>query len=134
MSHKKILIIDDDPDMVESTKVVLEAKSYKVFSAANKQSALAQIKEIMPDLIIMDVMLEKMSDGFDLSRELKSDEKYNKIPLLMVTAIGEKTGFRFSEAAGDKAWLPVDDYAEKPLKPEELIFKVEKLLSGYRKV
>lgn len=129
MSCKKILIIDDDTDMVESTKVVLEAKSYKVFTAANKQSALVQIKEVMPDLIIMDVMLEKMSDGFDLSRELKSDEKYKRIPVLMVTAIGEKTGFRFSEAAGDRVWLPVDDYAEKPLKPEELISKVEKLLS-----
>lgn len=129
MSGKKILIIDDDEDFTESTKVVLEAKSYKVFSAANKQSAMAQIKEVMPDLIIMDVMLERMSDGFDLSRELKSDEKYKKIPVLMMTSIGNKTGFRFSEKAGDKAWLPVDDYAEKPLKPEELISKIEKLLS-----
>lgn len=129
MSHKKILIVDDDADIVESTKVVLEAKGYKVSSAGNRQNALAQIKEVMPDLIIMDVMLEKMSDGFDLSRELKSDEKYKKIPMLMVTAIGDRTGFRFSEMAGDKVWLPVDDYAEKPIKPEELISKVEKLLS-----
>ncbi len=129
MSHKKILIIDDDADLVESTKIVLQAKGYKVFSAEDKQSAMAQIKEVVPDLIIMDVMLEKMSDGFDLSRELKNDEKYKKIPVLMVTAIGDKTGFRFSEAAGDKVWLPVDDYAEKPLKPEELISKIEKLLS-----
>lgn len=129
MSRKIILIIDDDTDMAESTKVVLEAKNYKVFTAVDKQSALVQIKEVRPDLIIMDVMLEKMSDGFDLSRELKSDEEYKNIPLLMVTAIGEKTGFRFSEKAGDKVWLPVDDYAEKPLKPEELIFKVEKLLA-----
>jgi len=129
MSGKKILIIDDDEDIVESTKIVLQAKGYKVFSAANKQSAMAQVKEVMPDLIIMDVMLEKMSDGFDLSRELKSDEKYKKIPVLMMTSIGNKTGFRFSEAAGDKVWLPVDDYAEKPLKPEELISKIEKLLS-----
>ena len=97
--------------------------------AANRQSALFRIKEVMPDLIIMDVMLEKMSDGFDLSRELKSDEKYKKIPLLMMTSIGNKTGFRFSEGAGDKVWLPVDDYAEKPLKPEELISRIETLLS-----
>ena len=129
MSHKKILIIDDDADIVESTKIVLEAKGYKVFSAANKQNALIQVKEVMPDLIIIDVMLEKMSDGFDFSRELKSDEKYKKIPMLMLTAIGEKTGFKFSEVAGDKAWLPVDDYAEKPVKPEELISRIEKLLS-----
>ena len=57
-----------------------------------------------------------VSDGFDLSRKLKSDEKYNKIPLLMLTAIGDKTGFKFSDAAGDRMWIPIDDYAEKILK------------------
>ena len=129
MRDKKILVIDDDADFVESIKVILEAKGYRVFSAANKDDGLAKIKEIMPDLIIMDVMLEKMSDGFDLSRKLKSDEKYKKIPLLMLTAIGDKTGFRFSDIAGDKIWLPVDDYAEKPIKPAELISKVERLIS-----
>ncbi len=128
MSDKKILIIDDDADFVESIKVILEAKGYRVFSAVNIDDGLAQVKELMPDLIIMDVMLEKMSDGFDLSRKLKSDEKYNKIPLLMLTAIGDTTGFKFSDVAGDKAWLPVDDYAEKPLKPAELISRVERLI------
>lgn len=129
MSQKKILIIDSDTDMVESARMALEAKNYKVFTAANKQTALAQVKEVMPDLIIMDAMLENMTDGFGLSRELKSDEEYKRIPQFMVTAVGEKTGFRFSEAAGDKIWLPVDDYAEKPIKPEELISRAEKLLA-----
>ena len=129
MRDKKILIIDDDADFAESIKVILEAKGYRVFSAANRDDGLAKIKELMPDLIIMDVMLEKMSDGFDLSRKLKSEEKYKKIPLLMLTAIGDKTGFKFSAVAGDKIWLPVDDYAEKPIKPEELISRIERLLS-----
>lgn len=129
MSDKKILIIDDDADFVESTKVVLESKGYRVFSAANKDDGFAQVRELTPDLIIMDVMLERMSDGFDLTRKLKSDGKYNKIPLLMLTSIASTTGFKFSDIAGDKTWLPVDDYAEKPLKPAELISRVEKLLS-----
>ncbi|MDP3790296.1 MAG: response regulator [Candidatus Omnitrophota bacterium] len=129
MNGKKILVIDDDADLVASIRVILESKGYKVVSAANKDEGLAKIKELMPDLIIMDVMLEKMSDGFDISRKLKSDEKYKKIPLLMLTAIGDTTGFKFSDVAGDKAWLPVDDYAEKPLKPEELISRVERLIS-----
>ncbi|MDP3789020.1 MAG: response regulator [Candidatus Omnitrophota bacterium] len=129
MNDKKILIIDDDADFVESIKVVLEAKGYRVFSAANIGDGFAQVRELMPDLIIMDVMLEKMSDGFDLSRKLKSDGKYNKIPLLMLTSIGNMTGFKFSDIAGDKTWLPVDDYAEKPLKPKELISRIERLLS-----
>lgn len=129
MTDKKIVIIDDDDDFVESTKVVLEAKGYNVFSAGNKQGGLERIEQNTPDLIIMDVMLEKMCDGFDLTRKLKSDEKYKKIPILMVTAVGDKTGFKFSAAAGDETWLPVDDYAEKPIEPEELISRVEKLLS-----
>ncbi len=128
MGAKKILIIDDDADFVESTKVVLEAKGYKVSSAGNKEEGLEKVKQISPDLILMDVMMEKMSDGFDLSRKLKSEEKYKDIPILMITAIGEKTGFGFSDVAGDKTWLPVDDYVEKPISPEKLIAKLEKLL------
>jgi CheY-like chemotaxis protein len=128
MSAKKILIIDDDVDFVESTRVVLEAKGYKVSSAGNRDEGFEKVKQIFPDLILMDVMMEKMSDGFDLSRKLKSEEKYKDIPILMLTAIGEKTGFGFSDVAGDKLWLPVDDYAEKPVSPEKLIAKVEKLL------
>ncbi len=129
MSGKKILIIDDDADFVESMKITLESKSYKVFSAKDKQEGIETIERIMPDLIIMDVMLEKMCDGFDLSRKVKTDEKYKNIPILMITAIGEKTGFEFSTACGDEAWLPVDDYAKKPIKPEELLAKIGKLLS-----
>jgi len=129
MENKKILIIDDDLDFVTATKVLLDAKGYKVFSANDKKDGLEKIQQIMPDLIIMDVMMQKMSDGFDLSRELKNDEKYKKIPILMLTAIGEKTGFSFSAVSGDKTWLPIDDYAEKPVKSEELIAKIEKLIS-----
>ena len=129
MENKKILIIDDDLDFVTATGVLLEANGYKVFSANNKNDGMEKIEQVMPDLIIMDVMMHRMSDGFDLSRELKNDEKYKKIPILMLTAIGEKTGFNFSTVAGDKIWLPVDDYAEKPIKSEELIAKIEKLIS-----
>ncbi len=130
MTESKILIIDNDKDFVESAKVILEANDYKVFSAGNKEAGLKEIKQISPDLIIMGVMMEKISDGFDLTRKLKSEEKYKKIPILMITALGKKTGFKFSAAAGDKAWLPVDDYVEKPIKSDELISRVEKLLSG----
>ena len=129
MNAKKILIIDDDVDFTESTRVILEAKGYKISSATNREEGFEKVKQISPDLILMDVMMEKMSDGFDLTRKLKSEEKYKHIPVLMLTAIGERTGFGFSDVAGDKTWLPVDDYAEKPIAPEKLIAKVEKLLS-----
>lgn len=129
MENKKILIIDDDLDFVTATGVTLEAKGYKVSSANNKKDGIEKVEEVKPDLIIMDVMMNKMSDGFDLARELKNDERYKKIPILMLTAIGEKTGFNFSAVAGDKAWLPIDEYVEKPIKSEELIAKIQKLIS-----
>lgn len=124
----KILIIDDDPDIVESTKVVLESKGYKVISAPGGKEGLDKTRQENPDLIILDIMMEKGDTGFDVCRELKKDQTYKHIPILMLTAIKEKTGMDFKKEAGDEVWLPVDDYVEKPLKPDELLSKVEILL------
>lgn len=129
MNRKKILIVDDDDDFVESTRVVLESGGYSVSSASTKKEGFELIKSNCPDLIILDVMLEGMSDGFDFSRKIKSDEKYKMIPIFMVTSIGKTTGFKYSVDAGDDAWLPVNDYVEKPLSPENLLQRVKKLLS-----
>ena len=124
----KILIIDDDPDIVEAMKVVLQAKDYNVTSAASGEEGLKKVKIDSPDLVILDIMMEKGDTGFDVARELKNEPSTKNIPILMLTAIKEKTGLDFKKEAGDEIWLPVDDYVEKPLKPEELISKVEKLL------
>ena len=129
MGRKKILIVDDDDDFIESTKVVLESGGYSVSSASTKEEGLELIKSSCPDLIILDVMMEKMSDGFDFSRKIKSDEKYKMIPIFMVTSVGKTTGFRYSAESGDDAWLPINDYAEKPLNSEDLLQRVKKLLS-----
>lgn len=124
----KILIVDDDQDITESMKVVLESKGYKVIPAYSGKEGLEKTKQQGPDLIILDIMMEKGDSGFDVCRELKKDQRYKNIPILMLTAIKEKTGMDFKKEAGDEVWLPVDDYVEKPLKPEELITKVEALL------
>lgn len=124
----KILIIDDDPDIVESTKVVLESKGYKVISALGGKEGLDKARQENPDIIILDIMMEKEDTGFDVCRELKKEQNYKNIPILMLTAIKEKTGMDFKKEAGDEAWLPVDDYCDKPLKPDELFSKVETLL------
>ena len=124
----KILIIDDDPDIVEAMKVVLESKQYQVAVAKNGEEGLKKVKLEKPDLIILDVMMESMDKGFEVARNLKNDQNYKNIPILMLTAIKEKTGLGFEKEAGDPDWLPVDGYCEKPLKPGELILKVENLL------
>lgn len=124
----KILIIDDDPDITEAMKVVLQAKDYKVTSAKSGEEGLKKVKTDKPDLVILDIMMEKNDTGFDVARELKNSSSTKDIPILMLTAIKEKTGLDFKKEAGDETWLPVDDYVEKPMKPEELLSKVEKLL------
>jgi CheY-like chemotaxis protein len=124
----KILIIDDDPDIVEAMKVVLESKNYEVTIAKSGEEGLKKARQGKQDLIILDVMMESMDKGFDVARNLKNDQNYKAIPILMLTAIKEKTGLGFEKEAGDPDWLPVDGYCEKPLQPEELISKVDHLL------
>ncbi|MDP2939935.1 MAG: response regulator, partial [Candidatus Omnitrophota bacterium] len=121
-------IIDDDPDIIEAMKVFLESKQYQVAVAKNGEEGLKKVKIDKPHLIILDVMMESMDKGFDVARVLKKDKDYKDIPILMLTAIKEKTGLGFEKEAGDPDWLPVDGYCEKPLKPDELISKVEALL------
>ncbi len=124
----KILIIDDDPDLVEAMKVVLESQHYEVIVAKTGEEGLRKVKLEKPDLVILDVMMETSDRGFEVAREIKNNPQYKNTPVLMLTAIKEKSGLDFKNEAGDEDWLPVDDYVDKPLQPKELIAKVEKLL------
>lgn len=124
----KILIIDDDPDMVEAMKIVLESKNHWVMVARTGAEGIAKVRHDKPELVILDVMMETNDKGFDVAREIKRDPNYKNIPILMLTALKHKTGLDFKKEAGDEHWLPVDDYCDKPLKAAELISKVETLL------
>ncbi len=128
MAPAGILIVDDDPDISEAMKIVLENKGYTVQTAGNGKEAMKSLDSSIPDLIIMDVMMDSKQEGFLVSRELKKNAKYSRIPILMLTAIKDKTGIDFKPEAGDKDWLPVDDFLDKPVKPEVLVEKVEALL------
>jgi two-component system alkaline phosphatase synthesis response regulator PhoP len=128
MNPARILIVDDDADIFEAMRIVLENKGYSVDAASDSKDALSHLKSQKPDLIILDVMMRTKSEGFDFSRDLKKDPEYRNIPILMLTAIKEKTGIDFKPAAGDETWLPVEDFLDKPVRPEQLIEKVESLL------
>jgi len=132
-NRARILIIDDDPDIVEAMKVVLESKEYQVTFALSGREGLKKVKLEKPDLIILDVMMETGDEGFNVARELKKENNCKDIPILMLTAIKEKTGLDFKNEAGDSEWLPVDDYCDKPLNPDKLISKVGALLSKKKK-
>ncbi len=125
---KKILIVDDDADFVAATRAVLESKSYQVAQAHNEEEALRLVGKEEPDLVILDVMMEHLSSGFEVCRRIKQDRKSKDIPIIMLTAVGEKTGFDFKGSEGDERWLPADDYLDKPVEPAELLAHVGKLL------
>lgn len=129
----KILIIDDNPDMALAVTMPLEAAGYEVDVACTGQAGLAKVREIRPDLIILDVMMETSTAGFQVSLELRSPDphsqyaRFRQTPILMLTAIHTTTSLRFGP---DEVYLPVDDFIEKPVDPDVLLEKVSALLAG----
>ena len=122
-----ILIVDDDLDIVEAMKIVLEKHGHRVKTASDGREGLTAICTEKPDLIVLDVMMPP-PDGFEVAREVKRDSQIKHIPILMLTAIKDKTGLDFQKEVGDPDWLPVDDYCNKPLDYEILLEKIRRLL------
>jgi len=129
MSEAKIIIVDDDQDILDSLQAILEARQYTVITAADKAEGMEKIRTEKPDLAILDVMMSTWNDGFEMSRELKKDPQFKDMAILMLTGVKEKTGMDFKSTAGDPTWCPVDSFLEKPVEPEILVAEVEKLLS-----
>jgi hydrogenase maturation protease len=129
---KKILVVDDDPDTVEVIRMTLESANYEVVSASNGEEGLRRVVADKPDLIILDVMMDTTTAGFQFSLTLRSPDEdspyaaYRSIPILMLTAIHTTTPLRFGP---DSDYLPVNEFVEKPIAPEALLQKVAKLLA-----
>lgn len=130
MSTSSVLIVDDDPDFMEITRTVLEAKDYRVRSAYNGDEALVCLEEENPDAIILDVMMNNTAERFIIARRLKKDSRFAGIPILMLTAMRDATGFYFPGEAIHPKFLPVDEYLEKPVGPEVLVETIERLLAS----
>jgi DNA-binding response OmpR family regulator len=135
MMSNKILIVEDNPDMAVALRMPLEANGYQVSIAFSGQEGLQKVKEVRPDLIILDVMMETTTAGFQVSLELRSPDPrseyadYRHIPILVLTAIHTTTSLRFGP---DEAYLPVDDFVEKPVNPDVLLEKVRALIERPR--
>ena len=128
--NPKILIIEDDTDLVAAMKRILENKGFVATVAYDPDEGREKLKQVEPDLIILDVMFGSKgeSKGFDFAQAIKLDKKFSSIPILMLTAINtERPSFRFSPET-DGEFLPVDSFLDKPVHSEDLISKVEELL------
>ena len=127
----KILVIDDDPDMILALRLCLENAGHEVIEAHDGKEGLAKMKANPPDLIILDVMMRSTTEGFHLALKLRNPDPVSeyitlsKIPILMLTAIHSTTPLRFET---DEDYLPVDDFVEKPIDPSDLLQKVDTLL------
>lgn len=121
MDKTKVLIVDDEQDLVETLKFRLEAKGYEVISAFDGQEGLDKAHKEKPDVIILDLMLPKM-DGYKICRLLKFDANYKKIPIVMFTARAQEEDKEMGYKMGANA------YITKPFEPNVLIAKIEELI------
>jgi len=125
-AEKKILLVDDDPDFVEGARMVLEKGDFEVVTASSGKECLKRIKEERPDLILLDIMMPQKS-GFEVCKELKSNIEYNKIPVVMLTALKSKLS-RTSYSIAEGLELEAEDYLEKPIEPKVLVSRLREIL------
>jgi len=122
-----ILIVDDDPDVREAVKIVLETQPYELTFASNGEECLEQVKKNTPDLIILDLLMPK-KDGFEVIKELRGYQSYPRIPILVLTVVKkEAAGRRYELETALR--MDVDDYIEKPIQPDDLIDRVKRILA-----
>ena len=120
---KKVLVVDDEKDVIEYVTMILESAGYEVISADSNESCFESLEKERPDLIILDVMLETVTEGFYIGDKLKYNSKYHSIPVIVLSAIEKHTGFPMNKNS-----VPADEYLEKPIDPHDLIEAVNKFL------
>ncbi|MDD5492436.1 MAG: response regulator [bacterium] len=117
---KKVLIIDDDAEYREATTTLLEAKGFEVITAENGEQGFEKAKSQVPDIILLDVMMTHKSEGFDLARSLKQENKTKNVPVIIVSGVRKEMNLPFGFEP-DQDWLPVKTVLEKPIKPDVLL-------------
>ena len=119
----RILVVDDDPDIVEATQLFLTKEGHQVEGAYSREDGLRKVDSFHPDLLILDVIMEQPDDGFTMAQELR--RAGNQIPILMLTSVESVSGLTFGR---DAEMVPVDDFQTKPIEPAKLVEKVNYLL------
>ena len=123
----RILIIDDDPEFVEGLKGVLETEGFEIVTASDGETGFTRALEDRPDLIILDVMMRTITEGMRVAQQLHHDERTCKTPVLMLSSIKET--LRLAEdLKPDEACLPVAEFLEKPIAPDELVTRIRRAL------
>lgn len=117
---KKVLIIDDDFDLVEAMRITLETAGFEVIDAQDGEKGLEKIRLEAPDIVLLDVMMSSMDEGFHVAYKIRKESSIKDTPIIMLTAVGNQTGFQF-DPGKDADFLPVDAFLEKPVNPKKLV-------------
>src|SRR4030067_1400537 len=130
-SKGKILVIDDDPDYLKITSVILKANNYSVVTANNPQEGKEKLFKEKPNLILLDIMMDSPFDGFSLCHMIKTSKEYEKfkdIPVIFISAVKERIGTRLTFDPREQGLMEPDDYIDKPVQPDDLIARIGALL------
>jgi CheY-like chemotaxis protein len=124
-SPPTVLIVDDDPDFVEVTRIVLRDAGFKVLDAPDGETGLSVLRKHYPDLIILDVMMNSLLEGISTTWTIRADKDLQNTPILMVSSIADS---QFAEAFPTDEYVPVDNFLCKPIAPQQLLDQVKRLL------
>lgn len=129
-SKAKVLIIDDDPDILSTTRLFLEARGFQVVTAPGPKEGMEQFEEEKPDAIVLDVMMPNSTEGFQWLLKLRQHPDARNVPVIILTSIHETTRLRFHEGDADESgeYLPAQAFFDKPVDPDELASKIKDLL------
>ena len=135
MKKQTILLVDDDPDYLESNRAVLEAEGFDVHTADTTNEALRLAKSLNPVVAILDVIMDEPDSGFKLARRIRGSRKTREVRIVLLTALNDVNrekgiAYRFSDGDRDESWLPVDRVLSKPVRPDRLASVVRELIGG----
>jgi len=128
MPNPKILVVDDDRELVDSTKAILETQNYDVITGYSGDQCIAIFKKHKPDLILLDVMMDTDLDGYNTLHYIKKYYKNKNVPIIIMTGISDVLGVNLRDGVDDKGLFTNVTYLEKPVEPEDLLEEVKKIL------
>jgi len=133
-TKKKILLVDDDLDLLEQNKLLLESKGYTVVTASNMKDAMDTFKREKPDACVLDLIMEEHDAGFVLAHKIKRDEYGKTIPVFLLTSATLVTGMKFGASTNEEQeWINADGWFDKPINIEQLTTKLEEAFIQYKK-
>ena len=129
MAKPKVLVVDDDVDYVEATTAILEANGYEVVAAYDGKEGLEKAKSEMPQVMLIDLMMNTLNEGYDLVRDIRSDDRFKEVPLIMISAAHQHEVFKNANFVPDEVWFPIDTFMDKPVDIGNLLKHLEKMLN-----